>query len=188
MSEIETILLDMDGVCCDFVSAACEVHGKNLEDLLPDWPAGEGWNFYGIWGASAEEFCTPISKDEFFWWGLDEYEWYYELLDLIQDVQGPEIVFASSPSRCPTSHFGKAQWISERDFCPSKDAMLGSRKELMGHPSTLLIDDNDRNCEKFRARGGHAIVFPQHWNSQHGRQSDRLAYVEGELEKIRKGN
>jgi 5'(3')-deoxyribonucleotidase len=187
MPKIETILLDMDGVCCDFVSAACEIHGKNLEDLLPDWPAGEGWNFYEMWGATAEEFWKPINNDVFFWWELDEYEWRYELVDLLKE-SSEELVFASSPSKCPSSHCGKAHWLRNRGFCPSKDAMLGSRKELMGHPSTVLIDDNDRNCEKFRARGGHAIVFPQHWNSQHEKQTDRLLYVQEELEKIRKAD
>lgn len=183
MARIHTILLDMDGVCCDFVSAACSANEKWLEDIMPLWPAGSGWKFFEIWGATAEEFWKPINNDEFFWWNLKEYRWFGRLIDYLKETEA-EIVFSSSPSKCPSSHCGKAHWLRDRGFCPSKDAMLGSRKYLMANPGTVLIDDSDKNCEDFRARGGHAIVFPQHWNSQHGKQDIRLLYVQEELKRL----
>jgi 5'(3')-deoxyribonucleotidase len=183
VARIHTILLDMDGVCCDFVSAACDVNGKKLEDLMPLWPAGSGWNFFELWGTTAEEFWSNINHSAFFWSCLDEYDWYLVLVDLVKSFPA-EMVFSSSPSKCPTSHSGKATWLRDQGFCPSKDAMLGSRKYLMANPGTILIDDSDKNCEDFRARGGHAIVFPQHWNSQHEKQDIRLAYVQEQLKRL----
>ena len=153
---------------------------------MSSWSAGGGWNFFELWEATAEEFWGNIDHSVFFWSELDEYDWYLELIDLVKSFPA-EMVFSSSPSKCTTSHYGKAQWLKERGFCPSKDAMLGSRKNLMANPGTVLIDDSDKNCEEFRARGGHAIVFPQHWNSQHEKQDNRLAYVQQELTKLFEG-
>ena len=45
----------------------------------------------------------------------------------------------------------------------------------------LLIDDNDTNVDRFRERGGRAILFPQPWNRNHSLAEDRMSYLEDEL-------
>lgn len=47
----------------------------------------------------------------------------------------------------------------------------------MRRPGRVLIDDNDTNCAKWREHGGTAILFPQPWNSDHTKVSERIHVV-----------
>lgn len=179
MPKITTILLDMDGVCCDFVGEACKLHGKSLKDLLPEWEKGGGWNFFKMWGATAAEFWEPINNNSDFWRNLPQYPWYHEMAPSLE--WQAEVIYSTSPGSCPTSAYGKSQWLARKGINPSTRAMLGSRKDLMAKPGVVLIDDSDKNCDKFRRAGGSAIVFPQHWNSLHEQTEDPISYVMREL-------
>jgi 5'(3')-deoxyribonucleotidase len=174
---IETILLDMDGVCCDFVGEACKAHGQDYESLKARWPAGEGWNFYELWGATEEEFWEPINNNHEFWRNLPEFEWTQGLIEIARS-NAKEVRFATSPSSCPTSHYGKALWLQDRGFSPNKDAMIGSEKSRLAKRNVLLIDDNEPNCLNFSKEKGLAILFPQHWNSNHEYQNSKLDRIE----------
>lgn len=61
------IYLDMDGVLCDFVGAACKLHGRDPATVTH-------WNFFKDWGMTAEEFWRPIHEaGEDFWANLEPY-------------------------------------------------------------------------------------------------------------------
>jgi len=180
--EIKTILLDMDGVCCDFVTAAAEANGQDVDHIMQQWTAGGGWNFYELWGATESEFWRPIDGRPEFWNNLKPTPWYDGLIDLLD---GFEWMFASSPSHCPSSQAGKAAWISSRGYDASYKAMLGSRKDLLARPGTVLIDDSPKKCKAFVDAGGQAVLFPAHWNSQHQHKANPLPYVRDQLSKIR---
>jgi len=48
----------------------------------------------------------------------------------------------------------------------------------MGYnPKHLLIDDSPVNCEKFRAKGGQAYLWPQYWNEAHQFRDVRIDSV-----------
>lgn len=185
-TRIRTILLDMDGVCCDFVSAACRANGQDIKDILPKWEPGGGGEFYKLWGATKEEFWGPINGDPSFWVKLKAYPWFGELLEVVFGHVRDQWWFATSPSECPTSQFGKAQWLLEHEFDPDRDAMIGSHKELMAKPGVVLIDDRESNCQSFREEGGHAILFPARWNSNHEHKDNPMPYVRQELERIQR--
>ena len=55
---------------------------------------------------------------------------------------------------------------------------LTPQKHLLAGPNRILIDDNDRNIEAFRAAGGIGILFPQPWNANHESQTNKTAYVQ----------
>jgi len=173
---IQHVLLDMDGVLCDFVTAALSLHGRS--DVLPRWPAGE-WSIPKVLGMSSQQFWSKIDAvGSAFWYELTPYRWMNELTTLI----GRHAAFTilTSPSRdaaCPT---GKIQWL-RKHLSPTFDAfMIGSRKHLCARADTVLIDDSDQNVIQFRKHGGQAILFPQIWNSNH-HLLDPLAHVRREL-------
>ena len=52
----------------------------------------------------------------------------------------------------------------------------------MAAPGVLLIDDSDKNCEKFVQHSGHAILFPRPWNSNHKYKDDPIGYLRQEYD------
>lgn len=174
MSEM-VALVDMDGVCCDFIGAALQrlsyygVISYRPEYYLERWQA----EFTGVWDVcsvtelSQHDFWRAIdSYGEPFWRHLAELPLYSKLLNTIRE-HGCKLVFASAPSRVKSSYGGKCDWLSDRGFVPRNDAMLGSNKWLMAKPGHILIDDSDENCEQFRKHGGRAVLVPRVWNSLH---------------------
>lgn len=181
---IKTILLDMDGVCVDFIRPACRLHGRDPGEVMADWEAGS-WDICEPLGLTPTEFWEPITMNPEFWQRLPEYSWFRNLWKLLESYC-EDIVFLTSPSRCPTAHFGKAKWLQARGYCPARKAMLGSRKELLAKPGNVLVDDSDENCRKFAEAGGAAVLFPQWWNSRHG-QSTTYRTDEGLLSAVEAG-
>lgn len=173
--ETSVILLDMDGVCCDFIGGALNrlshygVISFRPEYYLERWQA----EFAGVWdvcdvtGLSQHDFWRAIdSYGDVFWRQLEELPLYPKLLNVIRE-SGCKFLFASAPSRVKTSYGGKCDWLSDRGFIPRNDAMLGSQKWLMAKPEHVLIDDSDENCTLFREHGGAAVLVPRVWNSLH---------------------
>ena len=140
---IPYLFLDMDGVCCDFISAACRRHDRDPDEVIANWTPGS-WDVCGELGVSPREFWSPIQGDPGFWTELEPYPWFEELWSLARSVSD-NVVISTSPGRCPTGHFGKATWLKERDIHPTLHGMIGRRKELMAAPGRVLIDDSDAN-------------------------------------------
>ena len=177
------IFVDLDGVCCNFVKAALQRHGINHDKrhaFMSDWPAGE-WSIAKILGISDQEFWAKINRDATFWRHLEEYPWFGELLSTSGGFG--DVMFSTSPSCCPTSYAGKAEWLLDRQILPNKRAMLGSNKQFLSAPDRVLIDDSDVNCQKFEDYGGQAILFPQVWNANHA-IDDRIGFVSSRLAEI----
>jgi hypothetical protein len=174
---IRHILIDLDGVLCDFVRGALELHGGL--DRLPDWPPGRR-DIHAVLGISKSQFWGRIDETDGFWEGLAPYPWKDALLT--ESRRYAPFSIATSPAfhhGCATQ---KVAWMRRhlrRDFT---DFLIGSQKWLMARPGSVLIDDSDRNVDEFRAHGGHAILFPQPWNSLHA-ISDRMGYLAAELAK-----
>jgi len=176
---IDQILLDMDGVISDFVTAALTVHDRL--DAFENWPDGE-WDIPTVLGISGSQFWKKIdARGHRFWSGLAPYSWTHELVDAIRGTAPFTIL--SSPSmhaECPT---GKINWLREHLETGFHDFMFGRSKHLCAKPNAVLIDDSDINVDRFRTCGGHAILFPQRWNSNF-HIDDRMAYVTDELRKL----
>jgi hypothetical protein len=62
--------------------------------------------------------------------------------------------------------------------------ILTSCKEHLASGS-VLVDDSDKNIEKWENNGGVGILFPQYWNKRACCVSDRLAVVRGCLNDLR---
>ena len=179
----EYLFLDMDGVCCDFITAACHWHGRDPATVLESWTPGY-WDICQELELSTEEFWSPIEGHEEFWSGLEPYPWFDELWSLEQSV-AEHVVISTSPGRCPTGHFGKAIWLRQRGIHPTVNGMIGRRKELLAAPGRILIDDSDRNIRKWESHGGVGILFPRRWNALHNVDpEDPLSWVRKRLSEV----
>ncbi len=178
---IERVLLDMDGVLCDFMAAASKVHGRTYREA--DWPPGCE-DFVTVFGISTATFWKAIDEfdeQEGFWSRLKPYPWFEDLIAMIRPFG---FTIATSPNRhawCPS---GKVEWLHEHFHNRFMDFMIGREKHLLARSGHVLIDDRDKVCEQFSNEGGHVILFPQPWNSNHALTSHRLKYVWGELQRL----
>lgn len=153
------IFLDMDGVLCDFITAAFSAHGMRFDP--EDYPRGE-FACEKILGITANEFWRRVdSGGEAFWENLEPYPW---ALDLVKELQQIDrVIIATSPSRSPASYSGKRRWLQKMGLC-RLDSMFGSQKWLMSRPGRTLVDDSHHNTVAWEGEGGRAIVIPQPWN------------------------
>lgn len=175
---IERVFLDMDGVMCDFITPAMALHGSLITS--DEWPLGV-FSAETVLGIDSDEFWKPINAAGYhFWRRLPAYPWLPELLREIQAI-GVEIVISTTPGPDPHCPAGKRLWLDQH-MPFDAPVMFGHRKELLARPGALLIDDNDKNCDGFRAAGGSAVLFPQRWNRNHGITADRIGYLREQIE------
>jgi hypothetical protein len=169
------ILLDLDGVIVDFITGAFEAHGitnVKQEDIVH-------WDLEALIGIETGDFWAKFDED--FWAGLKMYDWVEELLYLLEKW---DVCLLTSPGW--TGAGGKQRWIRENLpwFFKNNRYLIGPGKEFCASKDTVLIDDYDANCKKFRNAGGHSIVFPQPWNTAANLIYQRLEYVTEKLEDI----
>lgn len=173
------ILLDMDGVLADFVGGAARLVGFDPALVTT-------WEFYSSVGETEDSFWKKVSRaGPVFWENLEEYPWAANLITAC-NITAPTIIL-SAPSKhrlCKEdSVIGKVRWMSNRWGNEFDDYYLGTKKEFCASPDSVLIDDNDTNCDRFIQAGGRAIIFPQPWNS--GRDiPDKVGYVMEQLNNI----
>lgn len=160
---IETIFLDMDGVCCNFVKGACEAMYADYDKILETWPAGE-YDVTKVLKCTAKEMWVAIDAGgKSFWQDLEEYSWFRDLYNMLMDVA--PVYFLTSPADDPYCAAGKLAWLQNRLGRKFKGYVLTCNKHLLSRENTLLIDDSSVQCERFSNGGpGISILFPQPWN------------------------
>jgi hypothetical protein len=190
------ILLDMDCVMADFIRPAAALFGLSWEEVEPFWPRGRFLLLQNLipqalaakTGAPVEwaeaTFWKAIEGREGFWAQLPEFEWTRQLLGIVQ-LNTADWYVASAPSRCPRCISEKREWLHRLLDVDWFDRLIPTpHKELMAKPGVVLIDDNPDNCERFRAEGGDAVLFPAHHNVNHGRADSPLGYVAAQLRRL----
>ena len=185
------IILDLDGVCADFSNAACVVHGRyDFEptrwNFFDEWTVRNthGPHYTGFHAMTPAEFWKPIHDlgDEFYEDIVQPYPWLEELIRMVEDTE--DFVVMSSPSNSPAGYAGKKIWCDKH--LGKVKLIVGSEKHLLSKPGHVLIDDYDVNLRNFTSveDPGHAITFPQLWNTKrfHAGNSDaRLSYLRTQL-------
>ena len=169
------VLLDMDGVLCDFVKSALTRHGR-----MDKYPV-EQWDMAAELGITDAEFWNPLVGHEF-WCGIDPYEWCFDLVDIVQSASNGNVTLATSPCSDPFSASGKVAWIQKHLKHLARKFLIGPEKHRMAKSGVVLIDDSDSNCAKFSEAGGRSILFPQPWNANRHLCYDRIGYVKSQLE------
>ena len=156
---IKHILVDMDGVMSNFFESAMNI----WEDKMPKkFPSGE-WDFPEVLGVSNNQFWQRIDDTQNFWENLEPYPWLHELLDYLNSLKLPWTV-ATSPNKDPGCPTGKIKWLRKHISPNFKSYMIGSQKELMANPNTILLDDTPKKIKAFSTAGGCGVLWPAPWN------------------------
>ena len=161
----QQILLDMDGVLVDFLSGAIECLNRDYNrNITIEQYAAEfsQWGTYDYYGISVKEFWDSIDSTPDFWYNLKPMPWCGQLYDELN--KGGEITVITSPSLDPSCAMQKLQWLDRYLNIKSDAVFIGSRKYLMAG-NGILIDDYNKNVEKFKEAGGEAILVPSNWNT-----------------------
>jgi 5'(3')-deoxyribonucleotidase len=167
-----TILLDMDGVLCNWHQAAMALFNVQMKDLKMEPPLK-----YDIchWIGSVlsrevkqEELKERIDNCHNFWLNLNPYPWYHNLYVRLSEVA--DVVISTSPNIFANGVAQqKMEWLNNYfgGIIKNKHCMIGEKKHLMADSAHMLIDDAESNVTNFRQHGGAAILFPQPWNGLH---------------------
>jgi 5'(3')-deoxyribonucleotidase len=186
------IYVDIDETLANWLGALFRLLDIDAAEVLTEWDSlGEQrpWDVAEVIGLvypslSGNEIWRRIdAAGASFWEHAHPYPWMHELL-AVCETYAP-VVLLTSPSKHPSSHAGKAQWIAKhfgRDF---REYLIGSVKHRCAHPRAVLIDDSPKNCAKFREHEGRAILFPGVGNDLHHIPGhERVQYVADQLERL----
>jgi 5'(3')-deoxyribonucleotidase len=158
--KIRTVYFDLDGCVAQFVRGALAVHGSTLK--FTDITA---WDMHEKMGLSEEAMYAPMGFD--FWSSLDTH---WDGMALLQTYlskwTGGQVSLLSTPINTPGCRDGKTAWVEKHLPDYTARLFLGKDKSVHAGPDRLLIDDADKNVEKFRGAGGKAVLVPRLWNNE----------------------
>lgn len=166
-----TILLDMDGVLCDYYSAVCHLFGQR-----PFPYTGElgKWDFYHSFIPRVEAWQVAPHMNFDFYANLKWTPDGETLISRAESKAGCDNVYlVTSPWHTPGCRDGKFEWVKKNLPFYQDRLMIGTPKHLCSRKGTVLIDDSDKNARAF-ARvpgGGHAVILPRPWNVRHSESS-----------------
>jgi hypothetical protein len=149
MEKLPRIYCDMDGVLCDFKSAAIKTTGMPLDKWMENQDSDDKWK--------------PIIDNKRFWYTLPWQPGGQQLWSYINNysphILSAYVEHATDPNCIP----GKRFWAQSNLGLPTNRINLVKRREkqnfakLNGEP-TILIDDYIKNINQFKARGGIGIL------------------------------
>ncbi len=153
-----SIFLDLDGVCCDFLSGLARLYSRKLADL----PVGI-YDLPALFDTTFEDVDARIRGSENFWLGLSPYPHAKQLVQYLQQV-GDVFVLSSPWPQDAESHAEKLIWADNNLGIPHDRVILTPHKSLLAAPGRILIDDLMSNCRAWVEHGGDAVHFPTHHN------------------------
>jgi len=149
MEKLPRIYCDMDGVLCDFKTAAIKTTGMPLDKWMENQDSDDKWK--------------PIIDNKRFWYTLPWQQGGQQLWSYINNysphILSAYVEHATDPNCIP----GKRFWAQSNLGLPTNRINLVKRREkqnfakLNGEP-TILIDDYIKNINQFKARGGIGIL------------------------------
>lgn len=176
-TQVRHIYLDLDGVLADW-------HGRVLElfNHTKAWKLGD--SIYEYLGVSRFQISHAISMEGMsFWQNLKPLPWFSHLIDTVSFYS--DFSIATRPSRDPISATGKMQWMykhlsgdNNKEF--RRFAIIEDKFRL-AKTGTILIDDDEEQCNNFTEHGGLGILFPRIWNANYRHSSFAVEYVRNKI-------
>lgn len=158
---IDRILLDMDGVLCDFMKSACLLWDR--PQVADELEIGQ-YMINEPLGLTMTQFWQGIDNHGNWWCdGMLQFEWARPLYKELSNIA--PVTIATKPNRDPHCPSGKFRWLKKHIPKSTRSFMIGQDKYLMAKPNHVLIDDHEDNITLFKRHGGEAILFPALYNN-----------------------
>ena len=173
------LLLDMDGVLCDFYSGVCKRFNR------VSWPyqwKPNVWNWFQEWGITESDLAPHM--DQQFYANLDWMPDGQQILTLAENKAPGNVFLLTSPWDTPGCMEGKRDWVCKHIPQYLHRLVIGSPKQLLSRPDAVLLDDSESNCRKFASvdAPGTAVLVPRPWNVRHDEccfQTGRILDLDG---------
>lgn len=181
------IFLDADGILVNFMQGVfdhyrCESPHKDGER--------SDWDLFKLINKCENEFWHNVA-DEDFWANLKKTPEADEIVELAIDTVGVDqiaILTAPPKSNRSAAISGKLKWFEKNYPHLAHNVIPTHQKHFCAGIYSYLIDDNDKNCEKFAQWGGEAWLFPRPWNANFHKQATAMRDLETDLQVIKKQN
>ncbi len=162
---MSTVLLDVDGVICDFASKFCEIHAY-LHGVKFKPEQITAWDFSSVATADeTEEVFQWISENPGTVRYLKPYRGAIEAVNKLRN-HGHRVVAVTTPRHDCTWAYERAQWLKQwwfKDedivFCHDKSLVCGD----------YFVDDRPENVINWGSRWGRdgAFLLNRPWNTKH---------------------
>ena len=136
-----TIYCDMDGVLVDFDRGYQELTGMTTQQAD---------------AIGADTFWEPLTKAGAKWWIT--LNWMPDGKQLWNYIKKYTPILLSAPSKQESSRLGKRVWVKRE--LPDVKLILrpASQKQQYASPTSILIDDRQKNIDQWEAAGGIGIL------------------------------
>jgi 5'(3')-deoxyribonucleotidase len=171
----KVIYLDMDGVLADFLESFFDIHERY--DLTERYKNGEfptNWDFDGELG-DEEDWWKPVREkgQVSFWENINPYPYSGNVVKMVKNTGLPWYICTTPYYGNSDCVYGKITWL-HKYLGPIENIIMMKDKYRLAHENAFLIDDSDKNVEKFILAGGQACLFPQLWNAARTSSPDKL--------------
>jgi hypothetical protein len=177
--KINTIILDLDDT---LNCLTMTILGQLGADVLPyqydRFPPSCGYDIIAAWSEltsrpkpSVPEFWEMVTEDI---WATAPRSQQFWLLEWAATAVGRKnVIIATVPTKSGECLSGKYTWMMRHlPVWAHRQYAITPRKQFFAREGTLLVDDSDSNVDKFRERGGSAILLPRPWNTGWGSDPD----------------
>ena len=136
-----TIYCDMDGVLVDFDRGYQELTGMTTQQAD---------------AIGGDTFWEPLTKAGAKWWIT--LNWMPDGKQLWNYIKKYTPILLSAPSKQESSRLGKRVWVKRE--LPDVKLILrpASQKQQYASPTSILIDDREKNIDQWEAAGGIGIL------------------------------
>lgn len=161
MSSSNTIILDVDGVCADFVGAVLATAGSPFpRDTI------RRFEFFAMLEESAKRALFAGMEEDRWWMQLDPVPGAMTGVRLLRDA-GYHIVFATVAwPACKNWANVRREWLWSHLSDVDYDLMVGDRKDLLR--CRAIVDDKAETIDRCVASGnaGTCYIYPTSYNTE----------------------
>jgi len=152
--KITRVGLDIDGVLANFCKAAASAMNK-------PYPS-EPFAVPNSWLDDDNNTLWKRCHGHDFWANIELFPWAKKIHKIV-DSNCADWRFITKPSFDPGSYSGKYEFVKNnfKNGVSKLWCVNGSKAYACTGPHHLLIDDNTKNCEEWRAAGGTAYQWSE---------------------------
>ena len=146
---ITCIDLDMDGVIVDMIGGATRsATAEAIHWLDP--------TRYDL-GLTQAQLHAVLKRNRPWWTGLDWTPLGRDVYRTCRRSGIPVLVISKPSDACSAA--GKIDWL-EKHCGPSQRYSMTTSEHHLARPGSLLIDDSEEECERYREHGGEVFLWP----------------------------